>query len=165
MCAIIDSNSVHEVFGENRHQTGEKFFDWLCGKKGKGRLVVGGKLRGELHRGSQGFRGMAEELYASGKLRHISDEKVDAEMNKLDEQGLCNSDDSHIIALARVTGARLLYSNDKDLKDDFTNHNLINGPRGKVYSTRYMRNGNEVIKKYDRSAHGGLLKNPDMCCP
>lgn len=45
------------------------------------------------------------------------------------------SDDPHILALAVVSGARLLYSNDRLLQHDFKNLALINQPRGKVYST------------------------------
>ncbi|MCY4314052.1 MAG: hypothetical protein OXD44_10265 [Gammaproteobacteria bacterium] len=44
------------------------------------------------------------------------------------------SDDHHILALAQHTGARILLTGDKDLREDFKNHELINEPRGKIYS-------------------------------
>lgn len=62
--------------------------------------------------------------------------KVEKRAIELREIDLCVSDDEHIIALAQISGARLLYSNDGDLHKDFRNKNLIDNPRGKVYSTR-----------------------------
>ena len=41
------------------------------------------------------------------------------------ESGDYESDDEHVIALAKVSGARLLYTNDNDLQADFTNTILI----------------------------------------
>ncbi len=46
MCAIVDANVMHEVFGSNLQSAGEQFFNWI--EKGTKRLVVGGKLREEL---------------------------------------------------------------------------------------------------------------------
>ena len=46
------------------------------------------------------------------------------------------SDDHHVIALAQLSGARLLYSNDSALHDDFGNKSLIDQPRGRIYSTK-----------------------------
>ena len=46
MCAIVDTNVVHEVFGRQPTDAGEGFFRWL--NSGKGKLVVGGKLKEEL---------------------------------------------------------------------------------------------------------------------
>ena len=52
MCAIVDSSARDEVFGGAKSPAGEFFLTWLT--KGKGRLIVGGKLRDELS-GSQNF--------------------------------------------------------------------------------------------------------------
>ena len=46
----------------------------------------------------------------------------------------------HVLALAQVSGARLLYSNDQTLQRDFKNSKLIKNPRGNVYTT--LRNKN-----------------------
>ena len=71
-------------------------------------------------------------------------------------RGAVKSDDPHIIALAQVSGARLLYSNDKSLQQDFKNKDLINNPRGKVYITNECR-GNFS------SGHKKLLVRRDLC--
>ena len=43
------------------------------------------------------------------------------------------SNDFHIIALAQLAGARMLYSRDRELHQDFRNSKLVDRPRGKVY--------------------------------
>ena len=47
MCAIVDANVVHEVFSARRTPAGSKFLEWV--EKGKGRIVVGGRLGQELN--------------------------------------------------------------------------------------------------------------------
>ena len=69
----------------------------------------------------------------------------------------CRSNDQHIIALAHVGGARLLYSNDGDLHDDFDDKGLIDNPRGKVYSTRKKKNFTRAHERLLR------LKKKDLC--
>ena len=46
------------------------------------------------------------------------------------------SNDDHILALARASGARLLFSRDADLAQDFKNRIFLNEPRGSVYKKR-----------------------------
>ena len=48
------------------------------------------------------------------------------------------SDDPHILALAQIGGARLLYSDDQPLHGDFKNAALLDPP-GAIYST--LRSG------------------------
>ena len=46
MCAILDANVAGQVFGTGRPPAGAKFFEWI--DSGRGRLVIGGRLRREL---------------------------------------------------------------------------------------------------------------------
>ena len=46
MCAILDNDVVHQVFGKSRPQAGVEFFRWI--DAGRIQLVVGGRLRREL---------------------------------------------------------------------------------------------------------------------
>lgn len=55
-------------------------------------------------------------------------------MRALQGTGQLRSNDPHILALARASGARLLYTADKDLIADFKNPRIVSRPRGKVYS-------------------------------
>ena len=153
MCAIIDANVAHEVFGENAPEAGVRFFDWI--DKGSGRLVAGGLLMRELERSAPGFREWAVQAIQSGKMRVANQGKIADKTAMLREAGACKSNDHHVIALAQVSGARLLYSNDQNLQDDFKDKNLIDNPRGAVYSTL-------VNKNFARS-HRDLLRRRDLC--
>ncbi|MXW81701.1 MAG: PIN domain-containing protein [Gemmatimonadetes bacterium] len=133
MCAIVDANVVSEVFGSNLPPAGEKFFDWL--NKGSGQLIVGGKLLEELEKSSAEFRRWGQEAQLAGKMRIVNRSEVDARTEQIQSAAAIRSNDPHVIALAQVSGARLLYSNDGNLQQDFKNKSLIDDPRGKVYST------------------------------
>ena len=134
MCAILDTNDASEVFGCNRPPAGIGFFDWI--NTGNGHLVVGGRLLDELARGSRRFRTWAREAQLAGRMWVVNQGTVQARTQELRAAGTCTSDDPHIIALAQVSGARRLYSNDGDLQNDFKAKKLVDKPRGKVYSTR-----------------------------
>lgn len=153
MCAIVDANVAHEVFGENAPEAGVRFLDWI--DKGIGRLVVGGLLMSELARGSSGFRDWAVQAQLSGRMRVANKGEVDNKAAALSEAGACKSNDHHVVALAQVSGARLLYSNDRDLQDDFRDKDLIDNPRGRVYSTL----GTDSFSR----AHRDLLRRRDLC--
>ena len=132
MCAILDANVVHEVFSNDRPPAGTAFFNRI--NPGYLRLVVGGKLLDELSQ-NRICREWIQQATLAGIVRTFNDQAIAAQCTVLQRSGLCMSNDLHIIALAQVSGARLLYSNDRPLHRDFRNRMLINHPRGKVYST------------------------------
>lgn len=156
MGAILDTNVVPEVFGRNRPEAGKKFFDWI--NEGAGKLVVGGKLLEELERTPAREWIWIRQGILSTSVRMENEVKVKAYTKKLQNKGGFKSDDPHILALAQVSGARLLYSNDSDLHKDFKNSELINRPGGRVYST--IRGNGKIQKR-----HKGLLrlKKKDLC--
>ena len=117
-------------------------------------MVVGGRLLSELNKLSA-FRQWAQAASLSGTMRTENDEKVAARAEELEERGACRSDDPHVVALAQVSGARLLYSNDINLHRDFTNKNVVDDPRGKVYSTNKSKEFTD--------AHQRLLRRKDLC--
>ena len=150
MCAIIDANVVHEVFGVTKNEAGQRFYEWVS--EGKVGLVVGGKLDEELQVASELYRKLTPELQRSGKLTKIDNDKVNNRTEELLKDGSCKSDDEHVVALAQVSGARLLYSNDNDLQQDFKNSHLIHDPQGKIYSTK-------KTTKFNRTKRTLLNKN------
>ncbi len=84
MCAIVDANAAHEVFGSNQQPTtsevGEGFFQWLS--RGKGKLVVGGeKLEKELDRVPK-FRMWAIQAQLSGRLINKGKDRINQEAKK-----------------------------------------------------------------------------------
>ena len=153
MCAIVDANVVREVFGPGAPPAGEKFLGWL--NRGSGRLVVGGRLLEELEASSKDFRDWARQVTLAGKMRIVDANEVNTRTDQIRREGSCASDDPHVIALAQVSRARLLYSNDGRLQKDFRNKQLIDDPRGSVYSTQ---KSSEF-----RPAHRRLLGRRDLC--
>ena len=154
MCAIVDANVGHEVFAEeSQSEAGRYFYDWLLKRNG-GILVVGGDVLRELEPSADFQRAFGERLQA-GRARRIPDDIVDAETEALRSQGVCRSNDEHVLALARVSGARLLFTNDRALQDDFRDRSIVGGTRGRVYTTRER---SDV-----RTAHRNLLNRADLC--
>lgn len=152
MCAILDASVVSQVFGNKRPPAGKAFFDWIAYRHG--RVVVGGKLDQELERNGL-FRLWIRDALLAGKARRLADKQVDAVANQLTRDGACRSNDPHVIALARLSGARLLYSNDKRLNIDFLNGELVPPPCGNVYTTLH--------KREFTPHHQALLDRKDMC--
>lgn len=108
----------------------------VCGHAGKivrflttraAKLVVGGKLTQELCKNAN-FRTFLLEMQRVGSLISVEAAKCEAEISELRSY---KSNDPHVLALARVSGARLLYTDDRDLMTDFKDRALI-CPRGKV---------------------------------
>ncbi len=153
MCAILDASVVNQVFGKGQSEAGKKFRQWINARKGL--LVVGGKQLDELKRGSSEFKEWAAQAMSAGLMKRVNAEKVNAKADELEREGQCQSDDCHVVALAQVSGARLLYSNDLNLHQDFGNPHLISGPRGKVYSTLRTQDYSKI--------HENLLKRNDLC--
>ena len=153
MCAIIDANIVSEVFGNRRPEAGEEFFKWI--DSGKGVLVVGGRLNAELLRASARFSKWAQIASLSGRVFREDSNKIDARERQIIRRNQHLSNDPHVLALAQVSGGRLLYTNDRDLQEDFRDPNLINQPRGNIYTTL-------VNKDFARS-HRSLLSRRNLC--
>lgn len=131
MCAILDASVCSRVFGDdNRPAAGKGFFKWI--DEGNGRLVIGGKLRYELYRNSK-FRDWATTARQYGRLKSYDDDVVNDCAKTL--TGLA-SDDSHVIALAIKSKARLLCTDDENLKIDFKNKKFIPRPKGSIFSMK-----------------------------
>lgn len=105
---------------------------WRWIDDGKGRLAVGGQLTEELNRVASAGRQLRSWRQAGIAFREDS-EKIEAEQKQI--EGQCSSDDAHVIALARASGARILCSGDRKLHADFRDPALINNPRGSIYQT------------------------------
>ena len=133
MCAILDVNRAHEFVHPAPSEPVRQLKRWL--ESGRGSLVVDGKLLSELYV-NKDVRQLIADLTWAGRTVLLSPEEsqlVHERAKELTVSGDCRSDDEHIIALAQISGARLLYTNDKDLRADFTNTILIKNPLGKLY--------------------------------
>lgn len=165
MCAILDANVMHEIFSKT-NDAGKAFWNWIT--EGNHRLVIGGKNRQELGKRQTLDKrqeldkrdGWISQLIQSGRIRQIDDVEVNNLTDQIKRNKSCQSNDEHIIALAQISGARLLYTNDQLLQKDFGKKELIDKPRGKVYST-------QKTDKYDNSKFDEvkrrLLSNKNLC--
>jgi hypothetical protein len=151
MCAVIDANVAHEVFGSSQQPAGRGFLEWI--NKGLGRLVAGGKLVAELD--GTPAREWLRQAQNAGRVARVNDEEVNARTAQLEDEQKCRSNDPHVIALAQVSGARLLYSNDTTLHADFKDRSLIDEPAGHVYSTNKTKNFTPARRR--------LLARKDLC--
>ncbi len=153
MCAILDVNCIGEVFNPHHHtKAGEQFYKWL---EKRGMLVIGGsQFQSELSHNTI-FSKWEAETKRSGKrrVRRIDASKIDEITKFLSNSSSCESNDSHIIALAQISNARLLFSRDIALQNDFKNPDLIKNPRGKIYSLgespNATKNRNRLLAETD----------------
>ena len=154
MCAIVDKNVVGEVFTHNQSEAGKMFLQWV--NSGQSRLVVGGHLLYELSQCARANDWIKEALNR-GTARRINAGRVTTREKLLKQNNRLRSNDSHVIALAQLSGARLLYSNDKKLSRDFLDSNLVHSPRGDVYTTV-----NDESKQFTQD-HAEILGRENLC--
>jgi len=132
----VDNNVAHRVFFSTPKDPDPDFKDLsdsLFGRRNpSAKIVYGGGLKREYLRSGK-VRRVLLELDRNGRAQQVKDSEVDAEEKKLMSNDVCVSDDEHVIALARISGARLLCSDDNALENDFRNHQLVNSPRGNIY--------------------------------
>lgn len=146
MCVIIDACVRDLVFSPQPHEDARPVLDWI--ERGPGRVAYGGKkLCDELFKSRHATRRLKVWKQA-GRAYEFPQTIVDAEDTRVKALGLARSNDTHIIALARVSGARTLYSADGALHADFKNPQLVNDPRGTIYQ---------------RSDHAQLLVHTASC--
>lgn len=136
MCIIVDANVRDKFFGSPIDADAAPIMEWIVSSDG--RFIVGGQLTRELA-ANEKIRRLLVVLNRTGKALVVPSRRVDQKQRELIRSKLCKSNDHHIIALASVSGARLLYSEDKQLHADFKNPELLNRPRGVIYQNASHR--------------------------
>ncbi len=139
MCIIVDANMASIVFASPTPDDFVPLIDWLTSKKIDGRLVIGGKLSQELDKVTN-VGHLIQTLSRAGRARQISHKEVEEETKIVESTNLCRSDDPHVIALARLSGARTLCTAEIKLHADFKNQKLISKPKGRIYQTSDHKN-------------------------
>ena len=154
MCAIIDNNVRDELVKQNPSPVGKHFREVVSGRNRRLNLVVGGKLLKELS-GSARVRRWIIDGLRSGYVVRFDDNEVDKATKDIASH--CRSNDPHVIALAKVSGARLLFTRDHDLMEDFLDRKLLGGRiPGRVYTDA---SGRTTLRRH----HKELLQRPDLC--
>lgn len=150
MCAILDNSVRDMVFVSKPATAAKKFREWI--ESGRLRLVVGGHLKKELT-DKESVKDWLSEGERKGFVEFVPDGKVDALTVKIHKSSVCKSNDAHVLALAQVSGARLLYANDVELEEDFRKKQLIDKPRGVLYPKGTIKGGH----------HKWLHEHRDIC--
>lgn len=130
---IVDANQLSIVF---RTPCAQHYLELhqalILGKRYKVAAMVGGRLRKE-YWAVKSLRRLLLELNRIGRILFVNDPLVDNE-EAIVKALAHRSDDPHVIALGRVSGARVLVSADRNLIFDWRDPALIRNPRGSVYS-------------------------------
>ena len=163
MCAILDANIAGELFRPERKPIPDRFFRWM---QSGGRLVVGGRQWSELI-DNQAAKGWLLQAIIKGQVRKLNTAKVEFRTRELSARTAIRSDDPHVLAVALIGKARLLYSNDENLQNDFTDLALIPPPKGHVYTSRPVKQKRgKKSAEHPRQltdAHKSLLRRTDLC--
>lgn len=126
MCLILDADRFSQFLDPGNRDM-KPVRDWINKQNGKIVYAPTEKIQDELNRHKSMQRRFSQYRQA-GRIRIIDKEKVNEKENRL--TGL-SSNDKHIIALAIVSGVKLLISGDTNLHDDFKK--IV---RGKIYKNR-----------------------------
>jgi len=126
VCLIVDAN-VRNLLSDRDSLVNK----WPSGERGNPKLVAAGKLREELANKDE-IRKWLVALERAGRLRSADATSLAREESRLRRSGSCISNDHHVLALAIVSGARTLATDDAELISDFKNRAIIT-PKGSIY--------------------------------
>jgi predicted nucleic acid-binding protein len=136
MCVIVDINVAHQVFCvDNDPEFGTVHQRLFGSRRPMLTIAYGGRLSEEYLQNREVAR-LVRVLDGTARAIQIPSEKIDAEKAFLAQKSgksRLASNDQHIVALARASGARVLLSNDTALWDDFRRKDLVDKPRGHIY--------------------------------
>ncbi len=130
MCIIVDANRLGDFLADPAKPDSTPIRKWL--DRGGGRLVYS---TGAAFAREVGRRDKLLAYVRAGKASVIPADRFADGERALRSRTDLHSDDPHVLALARATRARLLYTRDRNLMDDFKRKDLIDRPRGRVYSS------------------------------
>ncbi len=131
MCILIDANRTGDLVKSPPGPAARLVLDYVGNSGGK--IVVGGKLEKELVHNHNLLKLFVEWKRAQ-RLVQIKAEVIESRVEELARARLHQSNDLHVLALALASGARVLWTDDRALQDDFRNKSLIDNPRGRVFS-------------------------------
>ena len=127
MCIIVDANVANEFVAKSADAM--PVLDKIV--HGNLKMVCDHDLKMEWMRTRLGK--LYQQLQLAGRVLEYSVDQTKAEIMIVKKLAI-KSDDPHIIALARVSGARILFSRDVKLHEDFKSLILVPNPKGKEKS-------------------------------
>ena len=131
MCLVVDTNSRGRFLSDD--EPAALLRHWVESGRGKLLHIDVGRWRAEHHSSSAEWQQQVQEYERNGFLKIVAKGKFDAALKDLPEKIKSDENeqknDRHVLALACAGGARLLYSADKNLRDDFK----VTVDGGKIY--------------------------------
>ena len=143
MCIIVDTNRMMDFLSNPDNEDVAPIHKWLNRKLGFLVYSTGGRFADELQKK---VRRLLEEQTRAGNAKLIPQDEFKEDEQSLLGNSAVRSDDCHILALARASNARILFTSDQNLVEDFKNKTLIDKPRGKIYSGK--QNENELLNNW-----------------
>jgi hypothetical protein len=131
MCVIIDANKLSLAFSANPDDDVKPILEWIL--LGDGVLAYDNKLLQEIKRVGAAMRTLVELKRANKALEYP------VAGCPGDIRDCLTSNDEHVVSLALTSGARVLFTDDQALSNDFRNKSVISSPRGKVYRRKEHR--------------------------
>lgn len=125
MCLIIDANKAADLAHLRRPYL-VPLLKWI--NQG-GRIASGGRLERELLKIAD-MRSLLAEWSRRGSLVKIAADELTSETERL--RANCRSNDPHVLALANLSGADVVVTEDRDLIDDLRDAALV-GRRRRIY--------------------------------
>ena len=131
MCIIVDANKMGAFLADPPGKDAAPVRRWIDTGSGSVVYSTAGKFADEI-------RGHARQRLLrysqAGKAKFVPEESIRRRPEYPGGADQIRSDDPHVLALARATGVRLLYTGDADLIADFKDKAILDKPRGKIYS-------------------------------
>ena len=131
MCIIVDANRLGAFLSDPANEDAAPIRDWLDSRGGRIVYSTGGAFAREVGRRT---RAKLLAYVRAGQAQVVSADRFANDERRLSERGDLRSDDPHVLALARWTRVRLLYTGDPGLIADFKNKEFVDRPRAR--STR-----------------------------
>ena len=126
MCVIVDANQLGKFIKPNAPPGIVRLREWVE-RRGKIIYPTSGQCADELHSHGEAKKKLAEYV-KKGKAKVVDGQACEDAAREFEKQGI-NSNDAHILGLAKVARVTVLCTEDEDLKGDFKR--LIDG--GKIY--------------------------------
>ena len=124
MCvvAIVDAN-VLSLLASRRHDSDLLLLSWIKSRHGLLAFPASGEYLSELRR-NRAVMELIGRYEQGGQLKKISKAALSEAVDLVRDKPL-RSNDLHVLALALASRAKVLCSNDEDLREDFKNRAIL----------------------------------------
>lgn len=139
MCLIIDACCANALANADLPQA-KLILDWV---KSGGKIVSGGKLEIELK--GTALQPLIATWKAAGRLQGIDPQVIKNEERSIDQSQL-RSNDIHVVALARASGAMTIVTRDKNLMHDLKHSGEVQ-PSRKIFPFQTTATSNLKIQR------------------